>query len=60
LSENNEISKGFGIEVTCKPSVNWSRTLGLHVTQRVQKENKTRREKSAWKIYLEAENTKQP
>jgi hypothetical protein len=36
LSKNNEISKGFGIDVTRKPSVNWPCTLGLHVTQRIQ------------------------
>lgn len=60
LSENNEISKSFGIDVTCKPSVNWPCTLELHVTQRIQTEKKKRRKKSVWKIYFEAENTKQP
>jgi len=40
LSENNEISKGFGIDVTCKPSESWPCTSGLHVTQRIQTENK--------------------
>jgi len=60
LPENNNISKGFGTDVTCKPSVNWRCTLGLHVTPRIQTENKKRREKSVWKIHFEAENMKQP
>jgi hypothetical protein len=30
------------------------------VTQRIQTENKKRRQKSVWKIHFEAENTKQP
>jgi len=60
LSENDEISKGFGIDVTCTPSVNWPCTLGFHVTQRIQTENTKRREKSVWKIHFEAENIKQP